>query len=123
MGHPRPPAGFAPVEDQAGVSRLDGHRPEVRANTSILLDGVPTATLWLDQGSQCSAQDWAAICVHECSHVLQRRVRPGWKADEMRLVSWPHEDIDEPAWRRLESDVLGRAVEATDRRESAALTA
>ncbi len=120
VGHPSPPTGFAPLSGLEGVSRQPGHHPDVRANTSIVLDEVPTATLWLDPLVERPTEEWVAICMHECFHVHQRRVHAGWRADELRLITWPLEAGDELAWRRLESMALEQAVSTAEARQAAA---
>jgi hypothetical protein len=90
--HPAPPADFTPP----------------RANTSVELGGVLTATVLVDR--QKPAAEWAPIVIHESFHVFQRKRHAVWSANEGDLFTYPLEDPQALALRRLESMAFARAL-------------
>ena len=79
-----------------------------RANTSQELGGVLTATVIVDRAK--SLTEWAAIVIHETFHVFQRKRHAVWSANEGDLFTYPLEDAQALALRRLESTALSRAL-------------
>src|SRR5262249_37389577 len=92
--HPSPPTDFTPP----------------RANTSVELGGLLTATVLVDRSGAKTATDWAAIVIHETFHVFQRKRHAVWSANEGDLFTYPVEDAQSLALRRLESSALARAL-------------
>ncbi|MBN2432326.1 MAG: hypothetical protein JXQ27_12690 [Acidobacteria bacterium] len=113
-GHPAPPTGFTPLADQPEVMVYDGRHEVIRANTSVDLNGVRTATLMIsppkNEGQEQSPQDYAAVVLHEKFHVFQGTHHPDWQANEASLFVYPATDADLLADRRLETEALRRAV-------------
>jgi hypothetical protein len=107
--HPTPPDGFAPFEGHPGVVAHPGRHPAVVANSSIDLGGTVTATLLAEDAARPPAES-AATLVHEAFHVFQRERHPGWIADEAALFTYPVEDAEALALRRLESAALRQAL-------------
>lgn len=117
VGHPAPPAGFAPVDGAPGISVRSGRLPEVSANSSETIGGVVTATLLLVAGR--APEEEAAVAIHELFHVYERRVHPDWAANEVALLHYPFTDADALALRRLEHLALRRALRADGAEASA----
>jgi hypothetical protein len=113
LNHPSPPNGFRPVAGQQNVDLFPGQHESVRANTGTLVNGVPTATADIS-GSVSTANEQAALLVHETFHVFQARYYPKWGANEADLFTYPVENAELLAQRRLESIGLVRALEAKD---------
>jgi hypothetical protein len=114
--HPAPPDGFAPMgsTEPAGYA-FEGRHPSVTANTSADIGGRMTGTLLLDHPGQNSAlTDLAALALHEAFHVYQRERHPTWQANEGDLFVYPTDDARLLAVRRLETEALRRALEASD---------
>jgi len=63
--HPAPPPEFSPVEGHPGFWVSPGRHETMRANTSVKLGGLMTATL---EGADITL---APVLVHECFHVFQ----------------------------------------------------
>jgi hypothetical protein len=104
--HPAPPAEFKPVDGHPGFFVFAGRHESVRANTSVELAGVTTATLESANGTS------AAVLVHECFHVFQARAHPSWTANEATLFTYPVDDPKALALARLEMEALSRALAA-----------
>jgi hypothetical protein len=66
----------------------------------------------LDASKGYSADDWAALTIHELFHVFQRAHHPGWAGNEADLFTYPAEDTTALALRREESMALRRALVA-----------
>ncbi len=107
-GHPSPPPGFARVDDR-GLWRSSGQHAAARANTSIELAGVPTAS-FLMQERAGSASELAGVLVHEAFHVFQRARHPDWSANEVDFLLYPAGDGELLFLRRVESEALRRAL-------------
>jgi len=122
--HPAPPEGFVPQEGAVpACSAYPGRFPDVTANTSSDIGGVKTATLILDDaGGKRSAEDLAAIAIHEAFHVYQRERHPGWQANEAALFVYPVDDAHLLSLRRLETEALRRALSASDETTAACFT-
>jgi len=116
--HPSPPEGF---QREGSLWVYPGRHPEVRANTSVDLGGVPTATVMLDL-SRGDARSWASVAIHEAFHVFQKQRHPGWSANEADLFLYPVDDPGPLALRRLESEAFRRALAAKDAGQSACWT-
>jgi len=113
--HPSPPAEFKPEGD---LRVFPGQHPEMRANTSIDLGGVKTATLILDPSKPRSAREWASVMIHETFHVFQRQRHPKWAGNEAELFVYPMDDAGLLASRRLETEALRRALAAKETGEA-----
>jgi hypothetical protein len=111
--HPGEPAGYYSLSSRRGVFARPGRDTVVNSNTSVMLAGVPTATVMLRPSSGSSAREWAAITVHEIFHVFQRSLHPTWTANEAELFTYPVEDAGALALRRAETSALRRALGAS----------
>lgn len=106
--HPAAPKEFAPVKGHPDFMVYSGRHSTMRANTSIEIAGVMTATLYFDHVNP----HIAAVLVHECFHVFQAREHPTWIANEAVLFTYPFEDATALALARLEMEALSRALSA-----------
>jgi hypothetical protein len=113
LNHPSAPDGFRPVDGQQNVYLYSGLHETVRANTGTVVNGVPTATADIS-GNASSADEQAALLVHETFHVFQTKHYPKWGGNEADLFTYPVENAELLAQRRLESAGLVRAMEAKD---------
>jgi len=124
FGHPNPPQGFAEVPQLSDTRRFSGRWKDITANSSIPIEGVPTATWLLRSDSTVGIEKLATGLVHECFHVFQRANHPAWHGNEVELFTYPVEDPAVLAGRRRESEALRRALAAagvgTTRRWAAA---
>jgi hypothetical protein len=84
-----------------------GQHPAVRANTSIEIEGVRTATLIAGDRTASAA---AAILAHEAFHVFQNQHYPAWKANEAAMFTYPQDNAELLELARLESEALRRAI-------------
>ncbi len=117
--HPHPPPEFRPVANRPETAVVAGQHPVVRANTSIQLGDVRTATLLLDAPEGSLVRDSAAVAIHEAFHVFQAERHPKWGGNEVDLFTYP---IDDPVLlqlSRLETEALSRALTARDQKGSA----
>ncbi len=114
--HPAPPAPFLPADDLGpDVQAMDGRSENVTANTNSEIGGVPTATLLLDPARpHGSAEELAAVAIHEAFHVYQRKHHPGWIGNEADLFTYPTDSADLLALRRQETQALRKALQAED---------
>lgn len=117
--HPHPPPEFRPVADLPETAIAPGHHPLVRANTSISLGGVRTATLLLDGPEKHPVSESAALAIHEAFHVFQAERHPKWGGNEADLFTYPTDDPILLQLSRLETESLRRALAAADRRGAA----
>jgi hypothetical protein len=114
--HPAPPPGFQPWPgfpgrtERCAVSVFQGDHPALRANTSLLLEGVPTAVLIVETPSRQSTRELAALVIHEAFHVYQRAHHPAWQGNEAELFLYPFQDAPALHLRRLETAALRRAL-------------
>lgn len=120
--HPAPPAGFAQAPGVAGAHVMPGRHAAMTANTSTDIGGTTTATLLLDAGKRRSVDEWAATALHESFHVFQRTRHPAWQANEAELFTYPVEDVEALAWRRIETKDLHAALAATTPADTACWT-
>jgi len=107
--HPKPPPEFAPVAGRPGAFSHPGRHPSLRANSTVELGGVLTATLLLDARPALPARESAALLAHEAFHVYQSERHPAWSANEAELFLYPSDDAELLALRRLETEALRRA--------------
>jgi hypothetical protein len=119
--HPNPPVEFRASAGGKDVRVFDGRNASVRANTSIALAGVLTATASLEGRAETRRQ--AGLLVHEIFHVFQARRHPKWGGNEVEQLVYPSEDAEVLAQRRLESTALRRALAADNRRAAGAWAA
>lgn len=111
--HPSPPEGFTFEE---GLWTFVGRHPDVLANSSAMIGGVGTATVMLESISHMnSPEERAALVVHEGFHVFQGTTGRIWGANEVHLFTYPLDNAQLLALRRLETEALRRAFEAGDR--------
>jgi hypothetical protein len=113
LNHPSPPDGFRPVAGQQNIYVYPGQHETVRANTGTMVNGVPTATADIS-GKASSVDELASLLVHETFHVLQGRHYPDWGGNEMDLFTYPVDNAELLAERRLESIALVRALERSN---------
>lgn len=114
--HPAPPSGFTRAGE---VWVFPGQHPAMRANTAIDLGGASTATLLVDPAAPRGAREWASVLVHEAFHADQRARHPSWQANEMELFTYPFENAEALAGRRLETEALRRALASADPKDAA----
>jgi hypothetical protein len=117
LNHPSPPDGFRPVAGQQNIYVYPGQHETVRANTGTMVSGVPTATADIS-GKTSSVDELASLLVHETVHVFQGRHYPNWGGNEMELFTYPVDNAELLAERRLESIALVRAVGATNQKDA-----
>jgi hypothetical protein len=113
--HPAPPPEFAPLEGFPGALTFAGRHSSVRANTSVDLNGVKTATVTLEGPSALRPERLAALVVHEAFHVFREARHPDWVGNEAELFLYPIEDPELLRARRLETEALRRALAAEER--------
>ena len=112
--HPRPPEEFQPHAGRTDVRVFPGRHGAARANSSVELGGVTSASVLLKDTGTGKERGWAAVLMHEAFHVFQRERHPKWTANEVDLFVYPLEDADLLFLRRLESEALRRALTSTD---------
>jgi hypothetical protein len=117
LSHPSPPDGFRPVAGQQNVNLYPGQHDTVRANTGTLVSGVPTATADLTDNTS-PADVLAALLVHEAFHVFQAKRYPKWGGNEVDLFTYPVDNAELLAQRRLESTALVRALGTQDQKDA-----
>lgn len=119
--HPSQPDGFRLVQDAKLVAQVyEGRHPAVTANSSAEIGGVSTGTLMIDKAAAGQTlKGLATVALHEAFHVFQGRQVVGWvRADESNLFVYPIDDTRSAAMRRMETDVLRRALIASDLHET-----
>ena len=107
--HPAAPEGFQPDPRHPGVQVFPGRHPAVTANTSTSLGGTETAVLLIDS-TRTTSRMLAAVLIHESFHVYEHRRHPAWTANEGELFTYPTDDAEALALRRLETEALRRAL-------------
>ncbi len=112
FGHPAPPEGFEPTPHGDHARRYAAQHGQVRANSSETIGGVRVATFLLSTRDRRTADELAAVIVHEAFHVFQDEMHPGWSADEGALLTYPMDDATALGWRRYETEALRRALVA-----------
>lgn len=108
--HPSPPEGFRPVPGRKNIFLYPGQHDTVRANTGTEVSGFPTATADLSNPRNSSATELAALLLHEAFHVFEHKRYPKWGANEVDLFTYPIDNAELLAERRLESGSLVRAL-------------
>jgi hypothetical protein len=117
--HPHPPKEFISLSSRRGVWAFPGRHETVTANAPAELGGVLTATVMLPPASKLSLKERAALVVHEMFHVHQRERHPKWAGNELELFTYPFEDAELLALRRIETESLRRAERAADSKDAA----
>jgi hypothetical protein len=107
-GHPRPPTDTFRITI-GGLAAMPGRHPLVKANSSVELGGVMTATLLLDRTRPDTAARWAATLMHEAFHVFQRTRHKDWTANEAEFFTYPVEQEVPQRLQRLETEAWRRA--------------
>ena len=92
--------GHPPVSKRAGRHEL------VVAHSTTELDGVPLATILLNETSPPSEKALIALCVHEAFHVFQQQQFPSWGANEAELFMYPFDDVEKYLLANLELKAL-----------------
>ncbi|MEO8619485.1 MAG: hypothetical protein ABI625_00390 [bacterium] len=110
--HPRPPVGFVAVAGDPTAAVKAGRDSSVTSNTSIMLDGVRTATVMLAPDRRSSADESASLAIHELFHVYERANHPAWTANEADLFTYAFDDAPALALRREETASLRAALGA-----------
>lgn len=116
-GHPSPPDGYQPG-GSGGLLVRSGRDTLVWANSSVLMNGVRTATVMPGPATATLAER-ASVAIHERFHVFQIARHPHWEANEVDLFTYPVADGDLLSLRRQESAALRRALAAGDRGQAA----
>jgi hypothetical protein len=110
--HPAPPSGFQPVPGRDKVWAYSGRYPGVTANSSVVISNVPTATL-VPAEVAVPILEKAGILIHEAFHVHQREHHPGWQPNEVELFTYPVDNSELLALRRMEVEAMRRALAAS----------
>lgn len=108
--YPTVPEGFTETTIIGSPLLHAGRHPIMVANTSADLDGVKVGTVMLDGMKELAPRQIAAIAVHELFHVYQRANHPNWSANEAVIFTWPHDEAEIFALRRLETIFMRRAL-------------
>ncbi|MFI5176329.1 MAG: hypothetical protein ACHQKY_15820 [Terriglobia bacterium] len=116
--HPSPPEGFRPIPGKENISRYPGQHDTVRANTGTEVNGVPTATADLSKPGTSSAEELAALLLHEAFHVFEHKRYPKWGGNEVDLFTYPVDNAELLALRRLESAALVHALGSPDEKDA-----
>ena len=117
--HPNPPAGFAQNPDREAIYEYPGRYEAVVGNTSVEINGAVTATVLLDSLKDATTEEAAAVLLHEAFHVYQMSKHLDWAANEADSFTYPVENVEALALRRLESLALQNALESFSKAESA----
>jgi hypothetical protein len=117
--HPSPPPEFEPVSGRPDARSVAGRHRLVRANTAVVLGGVPTATVLLDAADVRPTSTLASIAIHEMFHVFQGARHPKWGGNEVDLFTYPIDDAGLLHLARVEEETLRRALGAKRDRDAA----
>ena len=125
FGFGRPPEGFAPVRGRPDVFVFPGQHEAVIANRRVRLDGTWIATTIPGFGPSGNHRsktlaDIAAVVLHEKFHVFQTNRHPGWRPNDLVLLTYPLDRSDTLARRRLELEAFRRAAASPVAHEAAA---
>ena len=111
FGHPHTLNNYGPGPH--GSQTRTGRDPAIIANSNAEIGGVGTATLLLGDASKArTADELAAVAVHEAFHVFQRRQHPKWAGNEADLFTYPIDNAEILSARREETLALRRALAA-----------
>lgn len=108
--HPSPPSEFGPVADRPQTAVVAGRHPLVRANSSVAIGDVRTATFLADAPEESPVRESAAVAVHEAFHVFQAERHPKWGGNEVDLFTYPMDDPVLLQLSRLETEALRRSL-------------
>ena len=117
--HPDPPGEFVSLSSRQGVWAFPGRHETVTANAPVKLGGVWTATAMIDQTNKRPLKERAALVVHEMFHVHQRERHPKWAGNELELFTYPFDDAELLALRRIETESMRRAERAAAPKDAA----
>jgi len=120
----KPPEGFMPAEDYAGVFVFEGQYPPVRGNSVVRFGEAWTASTVLSNSSRrtnekYTPRDLAGIMVHEQFHVFQRTKHHRWRQNDGVLLFYPQETKEALYLRRIEKEAFKRAVLSSSEEEIA----
>lgn len=113
--HPAPPAPFKELSGHKGVYVADG-REGVYSNTHSTIGGKSTATAIMDLGKRTTLKELGALMIHEAFHCHQGDHLQTWKSNEVFLMTYPFENAENLALRRMETSALEKALNAKDNR-------
>lgn len=116
--HPRPPEVFSRLRGTEGWW-MEGRHPVMLASTVVELEGTPTAAVLADRMTAPSAEEVAAVLIHEAFHAYQDRRHPEWTAEELALFTYPVHGVGHLQARRLETAALRRSLLSPDERRRA----
>ncbi len=111
--HPSPPKEFKEMDDRRGVYVAEG-RQGVYSNTHAQIGGKLTATAIIGSGQRSSLAQLGALMIHEAFHCHQQDHLQTWKSNEVFLLTYPFENTENLALRRLETAALVRALTTKD---------
>ena len=117
FGHPSPPDGYQPG-GSSGLLVRSGRDTLVWANSSVMMNGVRTATV-MPGSATASLAERASVVIHERFHVYQIARHRHWEANEVDLFTYPVADGALLSLRRQESAALRRALASGDRSQAA----
>jgi hypothetical protein len=120
------PEGFQALHGHDGMYYYEGRYPAIVAQTVAEIGGVKTAVMLMDSSlkrrDDDTAEDLAAVLVHESFHIFQSDKYPYWGANEALTFTYPVEDTTALALRRLETEALAKAIHTSDEGEAIAWT-
>jgi hypothetical protein len=117
--HPNPPAGFVQNPDREAIFAYPGRYEAIVANTSVDINGALTATVMLDSLKDATTKEAAAVLLHEAFHVYQMSKHPDWAANEADSFTYPVDNPEALALRRLESLAIEKALGSFSKAETA----
>jgi hypothetical protein len=101
------------------VWAFPGRHETVTGNAPVKLGGVWTATAIILRTNKRPLRERAALVVHEMFHVHQRERHPKWEGNELELFTYPFDDAELLALRRIETESIRRAERAADPKDAA----
>ncbi|MCH7574562.1 MAG: hypothetical protein IIA59_05480 [Candidatus Marinimicrobia bacterium] len=108
--HPAPPGEFTELPNPPGVWYFSGQHATIRANASVDLAGVLTATYSVPAGRRVPVEEAASVIIHELFHVYQSAAFPQWSPNEATAFTLPDDDLKIIGLRRLETLALRQAL-------------